>query len=284
MSERPSIVVVGSVNLDIVARASRLPVPGETITGATLDRFPGGKGANQALAARRLGADVALIACVGNDAEAEAALSLLREGGVDLSGCVVDDAAATGVALISVAATGENLIVVAPGANRRLLPERVSLPAADALICQLEVPVPTLEFLVGRFPGSICVNLAPAAEVPDALLARADVLVVNQTEAAFYGDRLHRCGGLVVETYGAGGAAIFEHGERVVVAAAPEIDAVDTTGAGDCFTAALTVAMAEGRSLQAALDFACRAGAAAASKPGAQPSLPFRDALTTGEL
>ena len=280
MPEQPSIVVVGSVNLDIVARTGRLPVPGETITGATLDRFPGGKGANQALAARRLGANVSLIACVGNDAEADLALALLREGGVDLSGCVVDDLASTGVALISVADNGENLIVVAPGANRRLMPERISLPAADALICQLEVPVPTLQHIVAAYHGSICINLAPAAEVPDALLARADVMVVNQTEAAFYGERLHRCGGLVVETYGADGAAIFEQGKRVAVSTAPKIDAVDTTGAGDCFTAALTVAMAEGSSLKAALDFACVAGAAAASKPGAQPSLPYRDALT----
>jgi ribokinase len=276
MAETPSVVVVGSVNLDLVARADRLPVPGETITGATLDRFPGGKGANQALAARRLGADVTLIGCVGDDAEAGAALRLLREGGVDLSACLVHPSAPTGLALICVSAAGENQIVVAPGANRELTSAGVTLPEADALICQLEVPVPTLLELVAAFPGSVCINLAPAADVPDELLDSADVLVVNQTEAEFYGERLHRSGVLVVETYGAAGAAIFRNGERIAAAGAPKIDAVDTTGAGDCFTAALTVAIAEGKAPQAALEFACRAGAAAALKPGAQPSLPLR--------
>jgi ribokinase len=276
MAEAPSIVVVGSVNLDLVARAERLPVPGETITGATLDRFPGGKGANQALAARRLGADVALIGCVGDDAEAEAALRLLREAGVELSGCVVHSSAPTGVALISVSAAGENQIVVAPGANRALTSAGVMLPEADALICQLEVPVPTLLDLVTTFPGSVCINLAPATDVPDELLSRANILVVNQTEADYYGARLRRCAGLVVETYGAAGAAIFRDGEKIATARAPAIDAVDTTGAGDCFTAALMVSIAEGKAPQAALEFACTAGAAAALKPGAQPSLPYR--------
>lgn len=276
MAEVPSIVVVGSVNLDLVARAERLPVPGETVTGATLDRFPGGKGANQALAARRLGADVSLIGCVGNDAEAEAALELLKKSGVNLSGCVVHATAPTGVALISVSAGGENQIVVAPGANRELTSASIVLPAADALVCQLEVPVPTLLDLVTTFAGSVCINLAPAADVPDELLGRADIVVVNQTEADFYGERLHSSGGLVVETYGAAGAAIFEDGEKIAIASAPAIDAVDTTGAGDCFTAALTVAIAEGKGPQAALEFACHAGAAAALKAGAQPSLPYR--------
>jgi ribokinase len=277
MPERPSIVVVGSVNLDIVARAERLPVAGETITGAELSRFPGGKGANQALAARRLGADVSLIGCVGDDAEAGAALALLREGGVELSGCIVDKTASTGVALIAVAATGENQIVVAPGANRELTAAKVDLPAADALICQLEVPVPTLTDVIASFNGTVCINLAPAEDVPDDLLRRADVLIVNETEAEYYGDRLHRLGGLVVETFGAAGAAIFRDGGKVAAAGSPEVDAVDTTGAGDCFTAALIVAMAEGVALQDALEFACAAGAAAATKPGAQPSLPDRE-------
>jgi ribokinase len=276
MAKAPSIVVVGSVNLDLVARAERLPVPGETVTGATLERFPGGKGANQALAARRLGADVWLIGCVGDDAEAEAALELLKTGGVELSGCVVHATAPTGVALISVSATGENQIVVAPGANRALTSAGVNIPPVDALICQLEVPVSTLLHLVTAFSGSVCVNLAPAREVPEELLRRADILVVNQTEADYYGDRLHQAGGLVVETYGADGAAIFRDGENIAAARAPAIDAVDTTGAGDCFTAALTVALTEGKAPQAALEFACHAGAAAALKAGAQPSLPYR--------
>ncbi len=136
----PSIVVLGSVNLDIVAKADRLPVAGETVTDAELGRYPGGKGANQALAAQRLGAEVSLVARVGTDSAAEEALALLREGGVDLGNVAAVEDAATGVALIAVAASGENQIVVAPGANRSLSPETLEIPAADALICQLEVP------------------------------------------------------------------------------------------------------------------------------------------------
>ena len=144
MADTPKIVVVGSVNLDIVASTERLPVAGETVTGATLERFPGGKGANQALAARRLGADVTLIACVGDDSYADEALVLLQEGGVDLTLCRRDADAPTGIALIAVSADGENQIVVAPGANRRLRDVAKDLPAADAMICQLEVPAGTL--------------------------------------------------------------------------------------------------------------------------------------------
>ena len=131
----PHITVVGSVNLDIVARGERLPRPGETVTGATLARHPGGKGANQALAARRLGAEVCLVARVGRDAAADEALALLRAGGVDLSRCGVDDEAATGVALIAVAADGENQIVVAPGANARLAPTMLGTCRSPTRCC-----------------------------------------------------------------------------------------------------------------------------------------------------
>ena len=170
-----SVVVVGSVNLDLVATVDRLPGAGETVTGASLDRYPGGKGANQALAARRLGARVHLIAKVGRDANADEALRLLREGGVDLSLCGIEETVPTGIALISVAASGENQIVVAPGANRTLAPKDLNLPQADALICQLEVPAETLGRAARQFKGFFCVNLAPALEVPEELIARADL-------------------------------------------------------------------------------------------------------------
>ena len=150
----PSIVVLGSVNLDLVARVNRLPTPGETVTGAALNRYPGGKGANQALAARRLGANVHLVANVGRDVAADEALHLLRTEGVDLSYCSTDDSMATGIALICVAESGENQIVVAPGANRTLRPENLRLPNADALICQLEVPADTLCQASRRFSSS----------------------------------------------------------------------------------------------------------------------------------
>jgi ribokinase len=279
MAERASIVVVGSVNLDIVALAERLPRPGETVTGATLERFPGGKGANQALAARRLGADVSLIACVGDDAEADAALALLREGGVSLSACATHATESTGIALISVSADGENQIVVAPGANRELSEAHIELAAADALICQLEVPVAALEYAAGTFEGLFCINLAPAMDVPESLIRRADLIVVNEMEAGYYGSKLEGIDAMVARTFGAAGAELVRHGEVIARSAAPVVDAVDTTGAGDSFTAALTVALVEKQDEEAALRFACAAGAAAAMKAGAQPSLPSRTAV-----
>ena len=139
MKKEISIAIIGSINLDIVAHVRDFPQPGETVTNAVVHRFPGGKGANQALAAKRLGAEVALIACVGADAEATAALALLREEGVDLSACSVHSSVATGVALISVAASGENQIVVAPGANRALSTEEIALPVADAFGFELRL-------------------------------------------------------------------------------------------------------------------------------------------------
>lgn len=276
MAERPSIVVVGSVNLDIVASAHKLPVAGETITGAQLQRFPGGKGANQALAARRLGANVSLLACVGDDAHAAEALALLRDGGVDLSMCATSGTTPTGVALICVAPSGENQIVVAPGANRALNVDAVSVPPADAMICQLEVPVDTLCKVIDDFAGFVCINLAPAMDVPAKLLQRADLVIVNETEALHYGDQLTACNGLVAETLGGRGARLSKAGKVIAEAGAPAVKAVDATGAGDAFAAALTVAIAEGQALPGALAFACAAGAAAVTKAGAQPSLPFR--------
>ena len=277
MAERPTITVVGSVNLDLVATVASLPVAGETVTGAEFGRFPGGKGANQALAAARLGADVSLVACVGEDANADEALVLLKEGGVDLSACVQHHTAPTGVALISVASSGENQIVVAPGANSALRPDLVvSLPQADALIGQLEVPVDTLSHAVSLFDGFVALNLAPAMDVPVELIHRADLVIVNETESAFFGEPLQEAPGLVARTFGASGAALSRSGRVIAEAKPPVVDAVDATGAGDAFTAALTVALVEGQEAMSALGFACAAGASAATRAGAQPSLPTR--------
>ena len=272
-----SIVVVGSVNLDLVATVARLPTAGETVTDAELSRFPGGKGANQALAAKRLGADVTLLACVGDDAAADEALALLVEGGVDLSGCCRSETDPTGTALIAVAPSGENHIVVAPGANRKLTPDALQLPDADALICQLEVPQDTIAAAADAFKGFFTVNLAPAMHVDVAVLQRADLIIVNEVESAWYGGSLDACHGMIATTVGAAGAVLMKGGEDVARARPPRIDAVDTTAAGDTFTAALTVALVEGQPPQDALEFACAAGAAAATKLGAQPSLPTRD-------
>ena len=273
----PTVAVIGSVNLDIVASAAKLPAPGETITGAELHRFPGGKGANQALAARRLGADVSLYACVGDDAAADEALALLREGGVDLSNCKVVADAATGTALIAVAPSGENQIVVAPGANRSLEPGDLEVPDVDALICQLEVPVDTVAHVAQKFDGFFCVNLAPAMRIDVSVLQRADLVVVNETESAWYGETLTACEGMVATTRGSGVATIEKDGEVLAKVSPPVVKAVDTTGAGDTFTAALTVALVEGQEPSDALRFACVAGSVATTRMGAQTSLPTRN-------
>lgn len=272
----PAITVVGSVNLDLVATAATLPAPGETVTGATLARHPGGKGANQALAARRLGAQVRLMARVGADAMADEALALLRQDGVDLSGCAADPSAPTGVALIAVDARGENLIVVAPGANAGFAAAGLGDPVEEALICQLELPIATVAHAVALAQGFVAVNLAPAAEVPPAVLERADLIVVNEAEAAFYDGRLLGSRGMVAVTLGARGARLYRGGALIAEASPPPVVAIDSTGAGDAFVAALTVALLEGQEPKAALAFACAAGALAATRPGAQSSLPWR--------
>lgn len=272
-----SIIVIGSVNLDFVASVQRLPAAGETVTGAELKRFPGGKGANQALAARRLGAEVRLVARVGRDSAADEALALLRAGEVDLTACIADDEAATGVALIAVAASGENHIVVAPGANRCLMPESLQLAEADALICQLEVPEVSIAHAADTFTGFFCVNLAPAMNIDVSVLRRADLVVVNETEADWYGKSLSACTGMIAKTCGADGATLFRNGTLIATAKPPAVRVVDTTAAGDAFTAALTLAFVEEQSPRDALAFACAAGAAATTKMGAQPSLPTRE-------
>ena len=272
-----SIVVIGSVNLDIVASADRLPAPGETVTGAELNHYPGGKGANQALAAARLGADVSMVGKVGQDSAADEALVLLREGGVDLTNCTSTPDVPTGVALISVAKSGENQIVVAPGANRALTAESLTIPAADALLCQLEVPTDTIAHAAQNFDGFFCVNLAPARQVDVTVLQRADLVIVNETEAAWYGDSLNACPGMIATTFGAAGAVLSKGGEDLARTKPPRVEAVDTTAAGDTFCAALTVALVEGQSPEDALSFACAAGAVTATGMGAQPSLPTRE-------
>lgn len=271
-----AIAVVGSVNLDIVATVPRLPAPGETITGGELARYPGGKGANQALAARRLGADVKLVACVGNDAAADEALALLLAEGVDLSGCIRSDKNATGHALIAVAEDGENQIVVAPGANAGLTPGRFELPETDAVICQLEIPLETVMESAQRSRAFFSLNVAPAQELPRDLLERCDLVVMNETEAAIVGAAIDACSGWVAVTYGSRGAQLTKAGHPPVEAQPPRVDAVDTTGAGDTFTAALTLRLAEGAAPAEALEFACAAGAVATTTPGAQPSFPHR--------
>ena len=282
-----NITVVGSINLDFVASAPSLPEAGETVTGATLARHPGGKGANQALAAEKLGAEVCLIGRVGDDGMAGEALALLEDFGVDLSGVETDIAAPTGVALIAVDPTGENQIVVAAGANHKATPEQLPARIECPLIVQLELPIETVEAAVGRATGFVCANLAPAAPVSDQMLRRADLIVVNEVEAAFYGSMLHHGGGRVVITQGARGAEMYHRGVKMAWATPPSVVAIDATGAGDAFVGAITVALLEGMDPAEALNFACAAGALAATRAGAQPSLPTRaevEALVAAHL
>ncbi|HWH05188.1 MAG TPA: ribokinase [Gaiellaceae bacterium] len=265
---RPRLAVVGSINLDLVARCERLPRPGETVTDAAFGRVPGGKGANQALAAARLGAEVTMVGRVGADELAREALASLREGGVGLDAVEATDEP-TGVALILVDAAGENQIVVAPGANATLRHEDVRLPAVDAVLCQLEIPAEAVESAAAQAPF-FCLNAAPARPVDAELVRRADLVVVNRYEL----DALAATPALVALTLGAEGAALLEDGEEVARAAPPPVTAVDGTAAGDAFTACLLVSLLEGRDRQDALRRACAAGALAASRFGAQPSLP----------
>ena len=263
----PSIGVVGSINLDLVARCARLPRPGETLTDATFERVPGGKGANQALAAARLGARVAMTGAVGKDPFAGEALALLDQGGVDLSR-VRETEGATGVALIVVGADGENQIVVAPGANASVEAGE-GLGDADAVLCQLEIPVETISAAAGQ-ARFLCLNAAPAKPLAPELRAEVDLLVVNRYELEAIG----RHDGLTALTLGAEGAVLLEGGQEVARATPPPVEAVDGTAAGDAFTACLLVSLLEGRPREEALTRACAAGAIAASRAGAQPSLP----------
>jgi ribokinase len=262
----PRLTVVGSVNLDLVARTERLPRPGETVTGATFSRIAGGKGANQAVAAARLGAAVTLIACVGDDDFHLAAVSELAAAGVDMTRFKIAAAATTGVALVTVDAAGENEIVVAPGANSELLPDDVSLPDCDGVLCQLEIPLETVAHVAETAPGEFFLNAAPArGAVPV-----ADVTIVNRYEL----EALNHRDGVIVVTHGADGAILMEGGEEVARATPPPVEAVDGTGAGDAFTACLVVSLLEGRERTESLRRACIAGALAASRFGAQTSLP----------
>jgi ribokinase len=275
----PRIGVVGSVNLDMVATASRLPKPGETVTDAEFAVHPGGKGANQALACRRLGADVALIARVGTDVNAGPALELLRHDGVDLDRAYRDREHATGVALIVVDERGENQITVAPGANRYLIPSDLDLSGFDAVIAQLEVPIETVLAAAVASQSLFVLNAAPVRVLPPELVAACDVIVVNEGEHAALADTLSKSSALVVTTLGPRGARARQNGEEVGFAPAPAVRAIDTVGSGDAFTGALTIALCEDRDISDALAWACGAGALAATRRGAQPSLPFRQDL-----
>ena len=254
------LTVVGSINLDLVARVERLPRAGETLSGTAFDRIPGGKGANQAVAAAKLGARVRMVGAVGADPLAGEALAGLLDAGVELAVAHVDT---TGIAMILVDAHGENQIVVVPGANAHVTPQS----PGGAVLCQLEVPDAVVR-AAANGADFFALNAAPARPVD----LEPDLLVVNRFE-----HEVVSRGKLVAVTFGAEGAALYEDGREVARAAPPPVDAVDGTAAGDAFAACLVVSLLEGRARDVALTRACAAGAIAASRYGAQPSLPGKD-------
>ncbi len=288
------VFVVGSVNQDFVLRLERRPEPGETVTDAELALFPGGKGANQAVAAVRLLGEgrVAMRGRVGDDAQGPALVRNLRENGIVTEHVETVAGVPSGAAFITVTSDGENAIVVSPGANRSLGPEEVEAAAKGlrgcrVLVSQLEVEVAAVERAAGIVTGSggrFVLNLAPPRPVSDSLLGMCDPLVVNEHEAAYLlGEEadpeqaarrlLERGPTSAVITLGAEGALLASPGETEHVSA-PEVEAVDTTGAGDAFVGALAARLSAGSALGEAVPYAVRAGAAAVGHAGAQGSLP----------
>jgi ribokinase len=297
----PRVVVVGSCNMDLVTVAARLPRPGETVLGDEFFIAHGGKGANQAVAAARLGGDVTFVGRVGDDSFGQQLRQGLVAAGVDTTHMVTDPEAATGVAAIVVDHHGENCIVVASGANYRLTPDDVeraapAIRAADVLLVQLESPLAAVQRaaeLAWRAGVRLVLNPAPAQPLSGELLRLVSVLTPNRSEAAllagFAGGthqsldeitaRLRQRGvGAIVVTLGAEGAAALAPGAIALRHLPPfRVDAVDSTGAGDAFNGGLAVGLAEGRDLLDAVRLGMAAGALATTRRGAQPSLPDRD-------
>jgi ribokinase len=265
------VTVVGSVNLDLVAALPQLPDPGETRTATGFTRLPGGKGANQALAVRRLGLAVQLVAAVGTDPEADTALELLRREGVGLDR-LQRLPQPTGLALITVDAEGETTIVVVPGANAALRVTAQDVAGADAVLTVLEVPEQAVAAAARHATGLFVLNASPARPVPPEVLRRADLVVVNRAEYAAL-PNLHTARALAV-TDGPRGAVLLRAGRHVAAAVPPPVSAVDGTAAGDAFLGAAVAGLLRGLPDAELLARACAAGALAVTRPGAQPSLP----------
>lgn len=289
MNARPRVVVVGSCNMDIVASGPHLPEAGQTVLMDQLATVPGGKGANQAIAVSQAGAASLLVAAVGRDTAGDQILAALVAGGVDTA-VVRRVEAPSGTAMVMVGADGENLIAVVPGANAYLTQlsdeERATIAAAAALLLQLEIPIATVTEAaeVGRAAGAMVVlNAAPPAEVPAELMAAVDVLVVNQSEAeSLSGNagpdeaalRLLESVPQVVVTLGARGALFASRDAAPLMIHAPQVQAIDATGAGDVFVGFLAAALAEGRPIADAARRSCSAASISVERLGASASIP----------
>ncbi len=301
MLNKPAILVVGSSNTDMVIKASRLPLPGETILGGTFFMNPGGKGANQAVAAARLGGNTTFICKTGNDIFGRQAVELFKAEGIDTAYMFSDPINPSGVALITVDDAAENCIVVASGANGALSVSDIQqvqdvINKAAIVLLQLEIPLTTVEFVAAAAfanGSKVIVNPAPACALPDGLFAHISIITPNEKEAEMLSgitvtniDSAKKAAqlikskgaGSVIITMGAAGALILEN-EIFTQVPAKTVVAVDTTAAGDVFNGALAVALAEGKNLVEATAFACAAAAIAVTRLGAQSSAPYRTEL-----
>ena len=290
---KAKVVVIGSSNTDMTIKGDRLPKPGETVLGGEFRMGPGGKGANQAVAAQRLGADVSFICKVGRDIFGDNAIAGYQKEGIDCSRILRSDKA-SGTALILVDGNAENCIAVAPGANADLTPEDVDsvadvIRSADYLILQLEIPVESVlrAAKIAHEAGVyVILNPAPACHLPEELFGYISLITPNQTESALLSgvgdnldaavEKLMQLGVKdVVVTLGSKGSLVISEGTRTLVPSL-KVKAVDTTAAGDTFCGALCVALSEGCSLVDAAGFATKASALTVQKMGAQDSIPFR--------
>lgn len=293
-----SIVVVGSTNTDMVIKASHLPQPGETILGGTFFMSAGGKGANQAVAAARLGGSVLFIAKTGYDIFGKQSIDLFEKEGIDISGIQRDHYQPSGVALITVDDKGENCIVVAPGANAALKPGDIDevkekIESASLLLMQLETPIETVEYIANIAASKkikFILNPAPAAKLSDDLLKKISIITPNQKETEMLtgikvsdgssakdaATFLHNKGiDTVIITMGAMGAFVLHENKHSMIPG-HNVNVVDTTAAGDVFSGALVVALSENRTIEDAVRFACKAAAISVTRLGAQASAPYR--------
>ena len=272
----PRIAVVGSINADLVVQMPKLPGRGETVSSAEPAWFPGGKGANQAVAAARMGGNVSMFGAIGTDEPGQMCLTALAQSGV-----VVDSvqkvSSPTSTALVMVEHSGENQIVVADGANQYASFDSNAVASADAVIVQFEIPESVIIEVGKTANGIFCVNAAPVREISDELSSLIDVLIVNEHEFAQLGKPST---GLVIVTAGAAEVVAYENGVVVAKSQPPKVDAIDTVGAGDTFVGAFVVAYASGKSVSDSLDIACAASALSTLKLGAQSGMPTASEVT----